>query len=50
MLTNNELHNIVGGAITATLLNAIARLANTILGVGRAIGSSIRRAITKKYC
>ena len=49
-LTNKELLNINGGAITATMLNAFSRAATTLLKIGQTIGSSIRRAFTRSYC
>ncbi len=51
-LKNEELSTIYGGAISinATFLNAASRLITTILDLGRAIGSSIRRYKTGKYC
>jgi len=49
-LNNNELINISGGSWTAAYLNAAARAVNTILELGRTIGSSIRRAITRSFC
>jgi hypothetical protein len=47
-----ELININGGSVnlTAAYLNAAARAVNTILELGRTVGTSIRRAITKNYC
>ena len=50
MLTNEELINIKGGGITATLLNSISRLVETLLNLGQIVGSSLRRAISKKVC
>ena len=50
MLQKEELVNVVGGAITATLINALARAVTTILDLGRTLGSSIRRSRTKNYC
>lgn len=49
-LNNNELINISGGSWTAAYLNAAARAVNTILELGRTVGSSIRRAITRSFC
>lgn len=49
-LENHELINISGGGWTATYLNAAARAVNTILELGRTVGSSIRRAITRNFC
>ena len=49
-LNEKELLNVQGGAITASLLNAAARAMNTILELGRTVGTSIRRIYSKKYC
>lgn len=49
-MTNQELVAVEGGAITASFLNALSRAANTIMDIGRAIGSSIRRVFSGNYC
>jgi len=50
-ISKEELYGIIGGAsITGTMLNAIAKGVNTIYNIGRALGSSLRRAISGKYC
>ena len=49
-LENSKLINIYGGGWTAAYLNAAARAANTILDLGRTVGTSIRRFFSKKYC
>ena len=49
-LENKELYELQGGAMSAALLNAIARAANTILELGRAVGSAIRRMYSRNYC
>ncbi len=49
-LKEQELNEITGGAITATLFNSIARLINTVLDLGRTVGSSIRRISNRNYC
>ena len=49
-LSNQELYEINGGAVTASLLNAISRTISTALNLGQIIGSAIRRAFSKKYC
>jgi hypothetical protein len=49
-LKEEELYKIQGGAVTATLLNALSRAASTILEIGRSVGSAIRRAYSKNYC
>lgn len=49
-LNNQELANIVGGGLTATLLNAVSRLIKTIYDIGYALGSTLKRTIKKRYC
>ena len=51
VLTHNELKNIDGGvAITAALLNAIARMGGIILDFGRTVGTIIVRLRTGQVC
>lgn len=49
-LTNNQKCGIIGGAITTTILNSFARLISTVYDLGRAVGSTIRRASSGKSC
>lgn len=49
-LNEQELIKIQGGAISATLLNAVSRAVSTILELGRTVGSAIRRIYSKNYC
>lgn len=51
-LNNKELMNIEGGAslLTATFLNAAARMISTIMDVGRSLGTSIRRITSGNTC
>lgn len=49
-LTKKELCEIVGGAVTASFLNAIARGINVILDLGRSVGSAIRRIGNGTVC
>lgn len=52
-LNDIELLEIQGGAVStlnSTFINAIARLINTVLDLGRVIGSNIKRIQTKNYC
>ena len=49
-LSNEELSNIYGGAITASLINALSRAISTTLNLGQVIGSAIRRVLSKNYC
>ncbi len=50
-LKNNQLIMIRGGLnISGTLLNSIARLMNSIMDVGRSLGSGIRRMVSGRKC
>ena len=51
-LNNKELMNIEGGAswISASFINATARAIDTLMSVGRSLGSAIRRAFSGKVC
>ena len=44
-IENKELANIVGGAITASFLNAILNIGKTIFEFGSQLGKNIRRMI-----
>lgn len=51
MLEKEELLEIVGGInITGSFLNSIYKCVNTIMDVGRSLGSAIRRAISGSMC
>ena len=51
ILNNNQLLKVNGGAtISGTLINAIAKIINTLLDVGRAIGSAINMTKNKTKC
>lgn len=49
-LNRNELLNVYGGTISATLINAIVKGFSVIVDLGKALGSSIRRAVSGKTC
>lgn len=49
-MTDNELKEIKGGSISATLINSIARGINAFYDLGKAFGSAIRYAISGKKC
>jgi hypothetical protein len=50
-LENNELINIYGGStISGTLLNSVSRILETIMDVGRSLGTSIRMIYSGKRC
>ena len=42
-LTSEELYSIQGGAVTLNSLNAISRFVDTMLGLGRLCGSTVRK-------
>lgn len=49
-MNKEELKNIKGGAITASLLNSIIRGIITICDLGKSVGSAIRRALNGNTC
>lgn len=51
-MTNYELIKITGGAdlITSTIINALVRLVDTTLELGRTLGTSIRRYTDGNLC
>lgn len=50
-MSNQELIMIRGGGwLTASFMNACARVVNTALELGRTLGSSIRYAISGRHC
>ena len=50
-LKNEELSLIYGGSLfSATLLNAFARVINTLYSLGHALGSSVRRIYSRDVC
>ncbi len=49
-MEKEELLQIVGGGITASLINSIYRGINSILDLGRSLGSAIRRIGGGKMC
>lgn len=50
MLNELELKKIKGGGISGTLINSFARAINSLLGLGRSLGTSIRRINDNKLC
>lgn len=50
MLNNEELILVRGGGITATMLNSLSRLMDTIYNLGQSIGSTLRRLVGKNVC
>lgn len=51
-LKKEELLDISGGAnwFSASFLNAISRAVNTLIDLGRSLGTSIRRSISGQIC
>lgn len=50
-MTNQELMVISGGGwLSAAFLNAASRAINTVMDIGRSIGSSIRMIISGTRC
>lgn len=50
-IKNDELQEIIGGINwSGTLISAITKLVNSVVDIGRYIGSSTRRLITGKNC
>ena len=49
-MSNEELANVYGGAITATMINALSRGATFIYQLGRSLGSSVKYMIIGKTC
>lgn len=50
-LTNQELIYVIGGSkLTGTLINAFARGLNTVLEIGRSLGTAISRIASKRTC
>ena len=49
-LENCELIQIIGGNISGTLLNSISKIIDTIMDVGRSLGTAIRMIYSKRSC
>ena len=49
-LNKNELLNVYGGSISASLINAVVKGVSVIVDLGKALGSAIRRAVSGKMC
>lgn len=49
-MNSEKLMEITGGAISATWLNSLSRIATLIYDIGYALGSSIRRLFGGKTC
>ena len=49
-LDTQELQQIYGGAITASMINYLVRGINSIMEIGRSLGTAIRRIGENKIC
>ena len=49
-MQERELLTVIGGGITATFLNSIARLIDTILDLGRNVGNAIQMIVSGRKC
>ena len=49
-IKNEELLQIVGGAISASMINTIIRGINSFLDLGRSVGTAIRRIQSGRIC
>lgn len=49
-ISNQELKNIQGGGLSASLITGLVRGVNTILDLGRSLGTIIRRIQTGRLC
>ena len=49
-LNEIELHEINGGGISGTLINAVTSAGKMIYSLGRALGSTIRRIVGGNVC
>ena len=49
-LDNNNLKEVRGGALNATLLNALARSTELVYNIGTQFGSAIRYLLKGKSC
>lgn len=51
VIKDNELKTIVGGlSISGTLIKAMSSAVNTIMDVGRSLGTAIRKLKTGRLC
>lgn len=52
MIEEYELYTIIGGklSLSATLINAFSRGVNTILDLGRTLGTSVRMLVSGRRC
>lgn len=49
-LTEKQMMNLYGGAITGTMINSLVRGINALLDLGRSLGTAIRRISGNNIC
>ena len=49
-IEEKELKNIIAGSISASFITAIVRGINSVLDLGRSLGTAIRRITTGQKC
>lgn len=49
-LTNQECKKLKAGSISGNLISAVTKVLNSILDIGRACGSALRRLTSNKSC
>ena len=49
-LNENECKSIKAGSISGNLISAVTKVINSILEIGRACGSALRRFTSNKSC
>ena len=49
-MSNQELLNIYGGGLSASVMNILIRSVSFTLELGRTLGTVIRRKISKRIC
>ena len=49
-LNETECKNIKAGALSGNLISAVTKVLNSILDIGRACGSALRRLTSNKSC
>ena len=49
-LTEQQLNNLNGGAVSAAYINALIRAASFIYDLGRSFGTTLRQGRNKRIC
>jgi len=50
ILNESECKKVVAGGLSGNLISAVTKVLNSILDIGRACGSAIRRFVSNKSC